>query len=579
MCWGLCWASTFCFTGLDGSVLAWDCSRGADALRRRRATEERTMTKWVYSFSAERAEGRGEMKNLLGGKGANLHEMAFLGLPVPPGFTITTEVCTYFYANGKTYPPDLVAQVDEAVAEVGRQTGRVFGDDANPLLLSVRSGARASMPGMMDTVLNLGLNDGSVETLAKTSGDERFAYDSYRRFIQMYSNVVLDVDSHNFEDILEHYKDGKGYTLDTDLKADDWRKVIVAYKAKVQEATGKPFPHDPKDQLWGSVGAVFSSWMNQRAITYRRLNNIPAEWGTAVNVQAMVFGNMGESSATGVAFTRNPSTGENALYCEFLVNAQGEDVVAGIRTPQNITEAARKAAGSEKPSLESLMPEVYKQFAATTKLLEKHYRDMQDLEFTVERGKLWMLQTRNGKRTARAALRVAVEMANEGLISREDAITRVEPSTLDQLLHPMLDPKAKSAPIATGLPASPGAATGAIVFSAADAEVASKVGRKTILVRVETSPEDIHGMHAAEGILTTRGGMTSHAAVVARGMGKPCVAGAGTIRIDYVKETMTAGGVTLKKGDVITIDGARGEVIQGAVPMIKPEVSGDFAIQ
>ncbi|MGO9423095.1 PEP/pyruvate-binding domain-containing protein, partial [Roseiarcus sp.] len=462
------------------------------------------MSKWVYSFSAERAEGRGEMKNLLGGKGANLHEMAFLGLPVPPGFTITTELCTYFYANNKTYPPDLVAQVDAAVAEVGRQTGHVFGDANNPLLLSVRSGARASMPGMMDTVLNLGLNDESVLTLAKTSGDERFAYDSYRRFIQMYSNVVLDVDSHNFEDIIEHYKDGKGHALDTDLKADDWRKVIVEYKAKVQEATGKPFPQQPKDQLWGAIGAVFSSWMNTRAITYRRLNNIPADWGTAVNVQAMVFGNMGESSATGVAFTRNPSTGENALYGEFLVNAQGEDVVAGIRTPQNITERARKAAGSDKPSLEALMPVVFNQFVATTKLLEKHYKDMQDMEFTVERGKLWMLQTRNGKRTARAALKVAVEMANEGLISREDAITRVEPAALDQLLHPMLDPKAKSAPIATGLPASPGAATGAIVFSAADAEVASKVGRKTILVRVETSPEDIGGMHAAEGICPIR---------------------------------------------------------------------------
>ena len=411
----------------------------------------------------------------------------------------------------------------------------------------------------------------------KSSGDERFAYDSYRRFIQMYSNVVLDVDSHNFEDILEHYKDGKGHTLDTDLTAADWRAVIVEYKAKVAEATGKPFPQDPRDQLWGAIGAVFSSWMNQRAITYRRLNSIPAEWGTAVNVQAMVFGNMGETSATGVAFTRNPSTGANALYGEFLVNAQGEDVVAGIRTPQNITEAARKAAGSDKPSLESLMPEVFKQFAATTKLLEKHYRDMQDLEFTVERGKLWMLQTRNGKRTARAALRVAVDMANEGLISREDAITRVEPSTLDQLLHPTLDPKAKPAPLATGLPASPGAASGEIVFSADDAEAARQAGRKTILVRVETSPEDIHGMHAAEGIVTTRGGMTSHAAVVARGMGKPCVSGAGAIRIDYVAQTMSAGGVTLKKGDILTIDGGAGQVMQGAVPMVKPEMTGDFA--
>ncbi len=535
------------------------------------------MTKWVYSFSAERAEGRGEMKNLLGGKGANLHEMASLGLPVPPGFTITTEVCTFFYANGKTYPPDLKAQVDAAVAEVGRQTGRAFGDPANPLLLSVRSGARASMPGMMDTVLNLGLNDAAVETLAKTSGDARFAYDSYRRFIQMYSNVVLDVDVHNFEDVLEQYKDDRGYALDTDLNADDWRTIITDYKTKVVEATDKPFPQDPGDQLWGAIGAVFSSWMNQRAITYRRLNAIPAEWGTAVNVQAMVFGNMGETSATGVAFTRNPSTGENQLYGEFLVNAQGEDVVAGIRTPQNITETARKAAGSDRPSLQSLMPEVFAQFVAVTQLLEKHYRDMQDLEFTVERGKLWMLQTRNGKRTARAALRVAVEMANDGLISREDAVTRVEPSALDQLLHPTLDPKAKPAPLATGLPASPGAASGEIVFSADEAQSLRQAGKKSILVRVETSPEDIHGMHAAEGVVTTRGGMTSHAAVVARGMGKPCVSGVGAIRIDYAAQTMTAGGVTLKKGDVLTIDGGSGEVMAGSAPMVKPEMTGDFA--
>jgi pyruvate, orthophosphate dikinase len=535
------------------------------------------MARWVYSFSAERAEGKGEMKNLLGGKGANLHEMASLGLPVPPGFTITTEVCTFFYANDKAYPPDLKAQVDAAVAEVGRQTGRAFGDPANPLLLSVRSGARASMPGMMDTVLNLGLNDEAVETLAKTSGDARFAYDSYRRFIQMYSNVVLDVDVHNFEDILEQYKDGKGHALDTDLDAGDWRAVIADYKARVVEATDKPFPQSPSDQLWGAIGAVFSSWMNQRAITYRRLNAIPAEWGTAVNVQAMVFGNMGETSATGVAFTRNPSTGDNALYGEFLVNAQGEDVVAGIRTPQNITEAARKAAGSDKPSLESLMPEVFKQFADTTRLLEKHYRDMQDLEFTVERGKLWMLQTRNGKRTAKAALKVAVDMANEGLISREDAVTRVEPGALDQLLHPTLDPKAKPKALATGLPASPGAASGEIVFSADEAQALRQAGRKSILVRVETSPEDIHGMHAAEGIVTTRGGMTSHAAVVARGMGKPCVSGAGSIRIDYNGQTMTVGGVTLKKGEVLTIDGGSGEVMPGAAPMVKPEMTGDFA--
>jgi pyruvate,orthophosphate dikinase len=535
------------------------------------------MTKWVYSFGPEKTEGRGDMRNLLGGKGANLAEMSSLGLPVPPGFTITTEVCTYFYANGKTYPPDLKDAVSEAIAAVGRQADRAFGDAGNPLLVSVRSGARASMPGMMDTVLNLGLNDDSVKTLAKTSGDDRFAYDSYRRFIQMYSNVVLEVDSHNFEEIIEGFKDRKGHTLDTDLTAADWRDVIADYKRKVEEETGKPFPQDPHDQLWGAVGAVFSSWMNQRAITYRRLNSIPADWGTAVSVQAMVFGNMGATSATGVAFTRNPSTGAKELYGEFLVNAQGEDVVAGIRTPQNITEVARKAAGSDKPSLEAVMPEVFKQFVETTQLLEKHYKDMQDMEFTVERGKLWMLQTRNGKRTGRAALRLAVDMADEGLITREEAIGRVEPMTLDQLLHPTIDPNHKGTPIAVGLPASPGAASGEIVFSADEAESLKQAGRKTILVRVETSPEDIHGMHAAEGIVTTRGGMTSHAAVVARGMGKPCVSGVGSIRIDYAKQTLVASGQTLKKGDVITLDGATGQVFAGAIPMVKPELTGDFA--
>ncbi len=535
------------------------------------------MQKWVYSFGTEKTEGRGGMKNLLGGKGANLAEMASLGLPVPPGFTITTEVCTFFYENDKTYPPDLAGQIEEAIAAVGRQTDRRFGDASNPLLVSVRSGARASMPGMMDTVLNLGLNDESVITLARTSGDARFAYDSYRRFIQMYSNVVLEVDSHNFEEIIEEHKDRKGFTLDTDLSAEDWRAVIVDYKAKVLEMTGKPFPQAAKDQLWGAIGAVFGSWMNARAITYRRLNNIPADWGTAVNVQAMVFGNMGETSATGVAFTRNPSTGVKELYGEFLVNAQGEDVVAGIRTPQNITEAARKAAGSERPSLEAIMPEVFHQFVATTQLLERHYKDVQDLEFTVERGKLWMLQTRNGKRTARAALRIAVDLASEGLITKQEAIGRVDPTALDQLLHPTIDPSAKREPIATGLPASPGAASGEIVFSADEAEALKQAGKKTILVRVETSPEDIHGMHAAEGIVTTRGGMTSHAAVVARGMGKPCVAGAGSIRIDYAKQQLTAGGVTLKKGDMITIDGATGQVLAGAIPMVKPQLSGDFA--
>jgi pyruvate,orthophosphate dikinase len=535
------------------------------------------MTKWVYSFGGEKAEGSGQMRDLLGGKGANLAEMANLGLPVPPGFTITTEVCAHFYDHARQYPPELQAQAEAALEAVGALTGRMFGEASNPLLVSVRSGARASMPGMMDTVLNLGLNDSSVVTLAATSGDERFAYDSYRRFIQMYSNVVLDIEHHHFEDILEAVKEHKGYMLDTDLAAGDWRDIIAAYKAKVEEASGKSFPQDPREQLWGAIGAVFSSWMNPRAITYRRLNDIPESWGTAVSVQAMVFGNMGETSATGVAFTRNPSTGANELYGEFLVNAQGEDVVAGIRTPQNITEAARKAAGSDAPSLETLMPEAFARFVATTHLLEKHYRDMQDLEFTIERGKLWMLQTRSGKRTARASLRVAVEMANEGLISRDDAVARIEPASLDQLLHPMIDPKAARNPLAVGLPASPGAASGEIVFSANEAEQLRNMGRKVILVRIETSPEDIHGMHAAEGIVTTRGGMTSHAAVVARGMGKPCVSGAGTIRVDYAGQTMVAGGVTLKKGDILTIDGGNGQVLRGAIAMVKPELTGEFA--
>ena len=454
--------------------------------------------------------------------------------------------------------------------------GRKFGDTSDPLLVSVRSGARASMPGMMDTVLNLGLNDETVEALAKSAGDERFARDSYRRFIQMYSNVVLDIEHHNFEEILEDYKDSKNYMLDTDLDAADWREIITRYKARVQEAIGKPFPQSPRDQLWGAIGAVFGSWMNQRAITYRRLNNIPESWGTAVNVQAMVFGNMGETSATGVAFTRNPSTGENELYGEFLVNAQGEDVVAGIRTPQNITERARIAAHSDKPSLETLMPQAFDEFVRVTHLLEKHYRDMQDMEFTIERGKLWMLQTRNGKRTAKASLKIAVDMANDGLLSRQDAVVRVDPASLDQLLHPTIDPKAERKVLATGLPASPGAACGEIVFNSDEAEQLKAAGHKVILVRVETSPEDIHGMHAAEGILTTRGGMTSHAAVVARGMGKPCVSGAGSIRVDYAAQTFTSAGVTLKKGDIVTIDGSTGQVLHGAVAMQQPELSGDF---
>src|SRR5580704_17074262 len=533
--------------------------------------------KWVYAFGGSKAEARGNMRNLLGGKGAGLAEMAHLGLPVPPGFTITTEVCTYFYEHDKSYPKDLKPQVEAALAVVGRITGKKFGDPANPLLVSVRSGARASMPGMMDTVLNLGLNDVTVKALAEKSGDPRFAHDSYRRFINMYSNVVLGIEHHHFEEILDDHKDRNGYTLDTDLDADDWQAVIVRYKERVEEESGKPFPQDPHAQLWGAIGAVFGSWMNQRAITYRRLQGIPESWGTAVNVQAMVFGNMGETSATGVAFTRNPSTGEKKLYGEFLINAQGEDVVAGIRTPQEITEAARKAAGATKPSMEAALPDAFAELKRIHAALERHYRDMQDLEFTVEQGTLWMLQTRSGKRTAQAALRIAVELAQEKLITKEEAIARVDPAALDQLLHPIIDPNAERKVLATGLPASPGAASGEIVFSSEEAELLKSQGRKVILVRVETSPEDIHGMHAAEGILTTRGGMTSHAAVVARGMGKPCVSGCGSIRVDYRAQTMTVGGITLKKGDTLTIDGSTGQVLAGKVPMIEPALAGEFA--
>jgi pyruvate,orthophosphate dikinase len=535
------------------------------------------MAKYVYRFGGGAAEGRKDMAALLGGKGANLAEMAALGLPVPPGFTITTEVCTQFYRDNG-YPASLKDDVAQALDHVGGATGSRFGDTKKPLLVSVRSGARASMPGMMDTVLNLGLNDETVKALGQRSGDERFALDSYRRFIHMYADVVLGVEHHKFEDILGEHKDAKDYALDTDLSPDDWREIIAAYKACVAAETGQPFPQDPNDQLWGAIGAVFKSWMSARAITYRRLHNIPEDWGTAVNVQAMVFGNMGETSATGVAFTRNPSTGEPQLYGEFLVNAQGEDVVAGIRTPQALTEAARQANGSKAPSLENLMPKTFAELVETFQKLERHYRDMQDLEFTIEDGKLWMLQTRSGKRTAKAALRIAADLAKEGLITHEEAILRVDPASLDQLLHPTLDPKAKKEIIGTGLPASPGAASGEIVFDPAEAERLKAAKRKVILVRVETSPEDIHGMHAAEGILTTRGGMTSHAAVVARGMGKPCVTGAGAIRVDYAQGTVTAVGITLKAGDIITIDGTTGQVMKGAVKTIQPELSGEFAV-
>ena len=535
------------------------------------------MTKWVYTFGDGAAEGHAGDRDLLGGKGANLAEMCRLGLPVPPGFTITTALCNWYYSNGRTYPSSLHAEVEAALDQIGTIAGRRFGDPKRLLLVSVRSGARASMPGMLDTVLNLGLNDETVVALANDSGDARFAYDSYRRFIQMYSGVVMGLDHDVFEEILEEEKARLGHELDTDLSAGEWQDVIALYKAKVEEEIGKPFPQNPQEQLWGAIGAVFSSWMNHRAVTYRRLHDIPESWGTAVNVQAMVFGNMGDTSATGVAFTRNPSTGEKTLYGEFLVNAQGEDVVAGIRTPQNITEKARIEAGSDKPSLQKIMPEAFASFVAISEKLEKHYRDMQDLEFTIERGKLWMLQTRSGKRTAKAALRIAVDMAGEGLITRQEAIARIDPASLDQLLHPTIDSKAERKVIAIGLPASPGAATGEIVFSSEDAETLKQQGRKVILVRIETSPEDIHGMHAAEGILTTRGGMTSHAAVVARGMGKPCVSGAGSLRVDYKAGTLMVMGETFRKGDIITLDGGTGQVLAGAVAMLQPELSGDFA--
>ncbi|MBS0560478.1 MAG: pyruvate, phosphate dikinase [Proteobacteria bacterium] len=532
------------------------------------------MTKWVYSFGAGANEGSAEMRNLLGGKGANLAEMAAIGLPVPPGFTITTEVCTAFYENGRQYPAELAGQVREALGMVEKAVGLKFGDKHKPLLVSVRSGARVSMPGMMDTVLNLGLNDATVEGLADASNDARFAWDSYRRFIQMYGSVVLDVDHHRFEEIIEHAKIDAGIVEDTAMTAQDWHRVVAGYKDMVHQETGKPFPQDPEEQLWGAIGAVFGSWMNHRAITYRKLHDIPEAWGTAVNVQAMVFGNMGNDCATGVCFTRDPSTGENVFYGEYLVNAQGEDVVAGIRTPQPMSKARAKPG---EVSMEEAMPAAYAELLAVRERLEQHYKDMQDIEFTVQQNKLYMLQTRNGKRTAAASLRVAVEMAQQGLIDRHEAVRRVNPASLDQLLHPMLDPKAPRTLLAKGLPASPGAASGIVVFNSDEAEARAAKGEAVILVRVETSPEDIHGMHAAKGIVTTRGGMTSHAAVVARGMGRPCVAGAGGIAVDYNAQTLSAGGRTVQAGETVTLDGATGEVFVGSVAMIEPLLSGDFA--
>ncbi|MDQ0251699.1 pyruvate,orthophosphate dikinase [Sphingomonas kyeonggiensis] len=534
------------------------------------------MTQYVYRFGGNVSDGGKGDKNLLGGKGANLDGMASIGLPVPPGFTISTPMCAVYYEQGGIFPDSVKTEVANGIAHIEGITGKKFGDASDPLLVSVRSGARASMPGMMDTVLNLGLNDTTVVGLAAISGDERFAWDSYRRFIQMYSDVVLELDHGRFEEALEIAKEDRGYNLDTELTARDWQALVAEYKAIVEELWNKPFPQDVHDQLWGAIGAVFGSWQSERAKVYRRLNDIPGDWGTAVNVQAMVFGNMGDTSATGVAFTRDPSTGENAYYGEFLINAQGEDVVAGIRTPQYLTLAAREKAGAKPASMEEAMPEVYAQLAAVFETLEKHYRDMQDIEFTVERGKLWMLQTRSGKRTAKAALKIAVDMASEGLITQEEAILRVDPQALDQLLHPTLDPNAPRDVLTKGLPASPGAASGIAVFDSDTAEKRAGNGEAVILIRVETSPEDIHGMHAAKGILTARGGMTSHAAVVARGMGRPCVSGAGTLAINAREKLFRVGQREVREGDLVTIDGATGEVMLGAVPTVQPELAGDF---
>ena len=539
--------------------------------------ERRSESRQVYLFGPGVSDGSRSLGDLLGGKGANLAEMARLGLPVPPGFTITTEVCAAYYAAGRQLPVSLTAEVESALSEIGRMAGKSFGDVSDPLLVSVRSGSRASMPGMMDTILNLGLNDDTVRGLAVRAGDERFAYDSYRRFIQMYGSVVLGVDHSVFEDILENFKNLNGFGLDTDLGPEEWREVVDEYKSAIETAIERPFPQNTGEQLWGAIAAVFNSWHNARAVTYRHLHDIPESWGTAVTVQTMVFGNMGETSATGVAFTRNPSTGVKEIYGEFLVNAQGEDVVAGIRTPQPLSEQARIEAESEAPSLEALMPAAYGQLIDIFARLEAHYRDMQDIEFTVQEGRVWMLQTRAGKRTAEASIKIAADLCDEGIIPSREAVMRVDPSAIDQLLHPTIDPEARKLVIAAGLPASPGAASGEIVLTPDDALAMRSQGREVILVRMETSPEDIHGMHAAVGVLTARGGMTSHAAVVARGMGRPCVSGAGSMRIDLAAGTVTIGRVVLKRGDVITIDGGSGQVMRGRAPMRQPKLSDSFA--
>ena len=534
------------------------------------------MDKWVYTFGAGKAQGNAKQKELLGGKGANLAEMSNIGLPVPPGFTITTEVCNYYYQNNKNYPTDLEEQLITALDNIEKITKMKFGSSNLPLLLSVRSGARASMPGMMDTVLNLGLNDKTVIGLSNESGDKRFAYDSYRRFIQMYGDVVLGIDSADFEEIIEQEKLSNGVVLDTEVSAEIWENITILFKDLVKKVTGDDFPQDPIEQLWGAISAVFSSWMNQRAITYRKLNDIPASWGTAVNIQAMVFGNMGDDCCTGVAFTRNPSSGENNYYGEYLVNAQGEDVVAGIRTPQNLTIKEKELQNSDTMSMEEAIPEVFKQLTNIFDLLEKHYKDMQDIEFTVQKDVLWILQTRSGKRTSAAAVKIAVDMYNEKLISKEEAVVRIDPLGLDQLLHPTLDPNSEKNIVTTGLPASPGAAFGKVVFNSDTAEELANNGESVILVRMETSPEDIHGMYAAKGILTSRGGMTSHAAVVARGMGRACVAGAGDIIINSENNEFISNNIKVKEGDIITIDGSSGEVILGEVSTILPELSEEF---
>jgi len=533
-------------------------------------------TVYVFGGKADHSDPRQKDKTITGGKGANLAEMASIGLPVPPGFTITTEECVRYLQDGADFSNELQAAVAAALTHVEASAGKNFGDAGDPLLVSVRSGARVSMPGMMDTVLNLGLNDATVEGLAASSGDARFAWDSYRRFIQMYSDVVLGLDHGLFEEALEIVKEDNGFYNDTEMTSEDWQALVSEFKGIVEQELDHPFPQDVHEQLWGAIRAVFDSWDSDRAKVYRRLNDIPADWGTAVNVQAMVFGNMGDTSATGVAFTRDPATGERAYYGEYLINAQGEDVVAGIRTPQYLTKSAREAAGAKPLSMEEALPDAYAELARVFDLLELHYKDMQDIEFTVERGTLWMLQTRSGKRTAKAALKMAVDMVAEGLIDTREAVRRVDPMALDQLLHPTLDPKAERHVLTIGLPASPGAAAGKIVLDADTAEQWAGRGEKVILVRVETSPEDIHGMHAAQGILTARGGMTSHAAVVARGMGRPCVSGAGAVSIDRAARTLRIGQHELAEGDAITLDGATGQVMLGIVPTVEPELVGDF---